>query len=184
MRRERLRPAYSERKLLELYRLPHDSSRWRDHEVRVAATIALARGFEGVESVADLSAGDGRIARAVEADVTILGDFAPGYPIAGPIEQTLLELPEVDLYICSETLEHLDDPDAVLRELRPRTRFAVISTPLEAWSDYGNPEHYWSWDRDAVEAMISAAGFELEAFCRLDLRPGWSPYCFGIWALR
>jgi hypothetical protein len=183
MRRVRLRPAYSAEDLERLYAVPHDSSPWRDHDVRVAVTTAIARGFEERETVADLSCGDGRIARGV-ALAPILGDIAPGYPVVGPLEQTLPYLRPVDLYVCSETLEHLDNPELVLALIRERTRFAVVSTPLEAWNDYGNPEHYWAWDREAVEAMFSEAGFEVVVFNALDMRPGWSPYCFGIWGLR
>jgi len=192
MRRERLRPAYTTDELQELYDIPHDSSRWRDHEVRVATTIALARGVAELSDgatagfgyrVADLSCGDGRIARGVSR-TAILGDFAPGYPITGPLEETLRQIDPVDLYICSETLEHLDDPAIVLELIRDRTANLVLSTPLEAWNDHGNPEHYWAWDREAVERMLDAAGFSTLAFCGLDLRAGWSPYYFGIWALR
>jgi 2-polyprenyl-3-methyl-5-hydroxy-6-metoxy-1,4-benzoquinol methylase len=34
------------------------------------------------------------------------------------MESTLRDLEPVDLLICSETLEHLDDPDAVLDQAR------------------------------------------------------------------
>lgn len=184
MRRERLRPAYSAAELATLYRVPHDADRWRDHRVRVGVTTAIARGFEDVGSVADLSCGNAEIARSLDAEVTILGDVAPGYGLMGPIEETLLVLPNVDLFICSETLEHLDDPEHVLRRIRQVTRYLVVSTPVDAWSDHGNPEHYWAWDREAVEAMFRAAEFDLVVYNALDMRPGWSPYCFGVWGLR
>lgn len=184
MRRERLRANHPEATLRDIYRVPHDHSRWRDHNVRVEVTIAIALGIEEVGSVADLSAGDAAVAMALGKATTILGDFAPGYPYVGPIERTIEEIPVVDLFVCSETIEHLDDPDSVLRQIRAKTRFAVVSTPVEAWNDHPNVEHLWAWDREAVEAMFAAADFDVMVFNALDMRPAWSPYCFGIWALR
>lgn len=186
--RQRLRPAYTPEELAEIYAKPHDSSRWRDHVVRVDVTIALGRGVvvPSVERIADLSCGNGAIAKGIgEASFgveLILGDFAPGYEHTGPIEKTIDEIEErVDVFVCSETIEHLDDPDAVLRKIRRKTRYLVLSTPVEAWGET-NPEHYWAWDRAEVESMLQAAGFTtLKPYVELDMRSAWSPYCFGIW---
>lgn len=168
--------------MVQVYPKPHDSSRWHDHNVRVAVTIALARGLEDVQSVADLSCGDGRIARGVREDA-ILGDFAPGYPITGALEITVPQLPGVDLYVASETLEHLDDPQAFLASVRPKAKYLCLTTPVEAW-DEQNIEHYHAWDQEYVESMMVAAGWEPFVYNALDMRRGWSPYCFGMWLCR
>ncbi|WP_435601343.1 hypothetical protein [Streptomyces sp. C10-9-1] len=180
MTRQRLRPAHTPEQLAEIYPRPHDHTRWRDHHVRVAATIALARGIEQVASVADLSCGDGTIARAVGADTTILGDYAPGYEHHGPIEQTIHRITPVDLYVCSETIEHLDDPDLALRLIRDKARHLLLTTPVDNWGDT-NIEHYWAWSRADVEAMLTAAGWTVQVTNILDMRGAWSPYCFGMW---
>lgn len=185
MTRQRLRPAYTDDQLAGIYATPHDSSRWRDHKVRVGVTVELGRGLlhedHGVQTVADLSCGDGTIARSLGAPTVILGDYAPRYEHTGPLEHTLDAIQPVDLYVCSETLEHLDDPDLVLKLLRQKTRYLLLSTPLDAW-DEQNPEHYWAWSREDVEEMLRAAGFTtMKPFVRLDLRESWSPYCFGVW---
>src|SRR5213076_938668 len=139
--RMRLRPAYSEAELAELYPVPHDHTRWPDHLLRVAETIKLARELVPEPLVvADLSCGDAAIARALDAEITILGDLAPGYEITGPIERTILPVPSADLFICSETVEHLDDPDTVLKHIRKRCRALVLSTPLAEFTPV-NPEH-------------------------------------------
>lgn len=186
MTRCRLRPAYSREDLSVVYARPHDHTRWDDHRVRVGVTIEACRWFTrrgDVRTAADLSCGDAAIGRALDVERLILGDYAAGYEHTGPVEDTIGRIPPVDLFVCSETLEHLDDPDCVLRSIRKKTRYLVVSTPIGAGQDV-NPEHYWSWDRDDVEAMLTAAGFEVEVFMPVDFRPAGFYYCFGIWAAR
>jgi len=184
---QRLRPAHSPEDLAEIYARPHDSARWHDHNVRVDVTIALGRGVEQVDCLADLSCGNAKIARAIGSHLPErhihLGDLAPGYELCGPIEETLEQIPDVDLFVCSETIEHLDEPAGVLLDIRRKASHLVLSTPVGAWGE-SNREHYWAWDRQGVEDMLESAGWSLLAYNELDMRPGWSPYCFGIWALR
>ena len=187
MTRRRLRPAYSPEQLQSLYRTPHDHSRWPDHHLRVNVTVQVARWLvrdKAVESAADLSCGDGYVLGQVPARRKFYGDLAPGYEFQGPIDKTLTELPhDVDLFVCSETLEHLDDPDAALAGIRTRARQLVLSTPVDAWSD-DNPEHYWAWSRADVEDMLAAAGWGQHVYTAVDFRPIGLPYCFGIWGAR
>ena len=184
MRLQRLRPAYSEDELARLYARPHDHTRWPDHHLRVDATLAVARWMarDGIGSAADLSCGNGHILRSLDARRKYFGDYAPGYSITGPIDKTIHEIPTVDLFVCSETIEHLDDPDMVLIGIRAKARMLVLSTPVEAWDD-ANPEHYWAWDRERVESMVRAAGWLPHVYTAVDFRPQGLPYCFGIWGL-
>lgn len=184
MTRQRLRSAYSPKQLAKIYAEPHSSYRWRDHIVRTDVTCALTDGLledTTISSVADLSCGDAKVAQSLHLPRTVLGDYAPGYKLIGSIEQTIDEIEPVDIFICCETIEHLDDPDAVLAKIRAKTRFLVLSTPIEAWHET-NPEHYWAWDRAEVEIMLHKAGFDTpRPYVELDMRDSWSPYCFGIW---
>lgn len=183
MTRLRLRPAHSPDELARLYATPHNHRHFADHLARVEATIeagqALAAG--GVDRAADLSCGSGAILDALPAAEKFYGDFAPGYQFTGPLEQTLHEVPDVDLYVCCETLEHLDDPAAALNLMRGKTDRLLLSTPVDAWDDHNNPEHYWAWDRDGVEELLTGAGFEAVSYVAADLRAGGYQYCFGIW---
>lgn len=178
MRRERLRPAWTPAELADMYPTPHDHHRWADHEIRVDATIAagLKLAGPGVGSAADLSCGNGAILRALPAATKLFGDFAAGYEYTGPIERTIDQIPDVDLFVCCETLEHLDDPDSALKAIAGKARLLLLSTPVDAWGD-GNLEHYWAWDREAVEAMLTAAGFGV-----LDYTSVHPSYHFGIWS--
>lgn len=179
MRRERLRPAHSPDELAVLYPVPHDHTRFPDHLTRVNATIAAGLtllGNEMVNLAADLSCGNGAVLSAMPAQSRLFGDLAPGYEYTGPIEQTLTQIPDVDLFVCCETIEHLDDPDTVLKTIGTKAALLLLSTPVDAWDD-ANPEHYWAWDREAVDAMIAAAGYRV-----VEYREVWPSYRFGIWA--
>lgn len=185
MTRKRLREAHDAAELARIYAEPHDHSRWPDHRIRVKMTIALAWSIDpGL--VADLSCGDGAIARALacksaNAPEPILGDFAAGYAVTGAIEQTVRRIPNVDTFVLSETLEHLDDPGMVLASIRTKARHLILTTPIEAWDD-GNVEHYWAWDRDGVEDLARRAGWHVEVFASLDCR-SMGGYLTGMWVL-
>jgi hypothetical protein len=182
MSRERLRLRYSDAELAEIYAQPHDHRQWRDHHLRVAATIAVGQWMtpQGIPAAADLSCGNGAILDAIDAKTKVYGDFAPGYEVTGPIEQTIRTLPLVDMLVCSETLEHLDNPDLVLRLARERAQMLLLSTPVGAWAD-PNPQHYWAWSRRDVEAMLTQAKWRPIVYVESDLRPAGADYSFGIW---
>lgn len=182
--RVRLREAHTPQRLAEIYARPHDHSQWPDHQIRVAVTVQLAHALAGpVTTAADLSCGDAAILRALRVKRKILGDYASGYEYEGPLERTIEEIPHVDLYVCCETLEHVDDPAAVLAAIRPKTDALVLSTPVGAWQDR-NEEHYHAWDREGVEELLGEAEFRVVFFAELDLRPGGGEYSFGIWGCR
>lgn len=183
--RIRLRPAHDAETLKRIYATPHQHTRWEDHKIRVAVTAEFARTAAGrVASAADLSCGDGAILDRLDATDKYYGDFAPAYDLTGPLEDTIQQIPNVDLYICCETLEHLDDPDEALRRIRMKSKALVLSTPVDAFRD-SNVEHYWAWSRAGVEVMLAAAGFQVSAYTSLDFRPrGPHFYQFGVWYCR
>ena len=90
-----------------------------------------------------------------------LGDFARGYPFHGPIEETIEEFDdnELDLFVCSETIEHLDDPDAVLARIRAKAHRLMLSTPIGETDPADNPEHVHGWTVDGVLDMLRATGW-------------------------
>lgn len=187
MMRKRLRPMPLTAELAQLYATPHDHTRWADHLFRVDITSAMAALIlpKGGR-VADLSCGDATIAHRLERSHGAqlqLGDFAPGYALTGPIETTINRIDPVQLFILSETLEHLDDPDAVLRAIRPKTGQLLLSTP-DGETDDSNPEHVWGWDAETVEKMLRDAGFMPDVHTTVDTRPAGGIYSYQIWACR
>jgi hypothetical protein len=193
--RVRVRPLYSDTELLELYGKPWEQAS-SDHPhlahcpnpwIYWDLMIAVGKSFTEIDSIADMSAGDGRISRALgehHGVEPVLGDFAPGYAHTGTLQETVPTLGIVDLYICTNTVEHLDDPDADLKVIREHTVEMLLSTPVEEWNDPSGG-HYWAWSRKGVEEMMLDAGFEVSAYVELDLTPYWNPHCkHGIWACR
>jgi len=161
--RVRLREKYTDAELSAIYDKKHEHTKWNDHRLRVSSTIALAQWVaDEVKSVADLSAGDASVITALDAETKYIGDYVPGYEFTGALEQTLELIPNVDLYICTETIEHLDDPDSVLRQIRQKSKMLILSTPIGE-SSADNPEHYWGWNDEDVELMLRDAGWKPRA---------------------
>lgn len=184
---ERLRPLPDKPQLDRMYSTPHDHRQWSDHVLRMNVTLGMAQWLAGpVQKAADLSAGNGWLLDRIDAGERFYGDYAAnnhGWR-RGAIEDTVADLPKVDLFLCCETLEHLDDPPGVLAKLRTKTRLLVLSTPVDAWQD-NNPEHLWAWDRDGVESLLNQAGFKVLAYAESDARPRIrASYKFGIWGCR
>lgn len=178
MRRQLLRDRHSAETLAEMYATPHDHRKWGDHIVRVDHTIAAGLKLcgPGIDSAADLSCGNGAILDAMPATSKHYGDLAAGYRYTGPLDETLLQIPDVDLYICTETIEHLWEPEPILKTIAGKARLLLLSTPVDAWNE-GNVEHYWAWDREAVEDMLTTAGFRVVDFISVPVS-----YNFGIWS--
>ena len=166
-----------------LYTNIYDHTKWNDHRVRVRVTAGVAAWFHGIHTMADLSCGDAAIAnmigQAIPLTKTYLGDYVPGYEFTGPIEQTIEQIPSVDLFVLSETIEHLEDPDQVLRRIRNKTKHLILSTP-DGETGTDNPEHLWGWDNQEMKAMLQAAGFNQQVYLSLSF-PANPYYTFQIW---
>ena len=181
--RVRLRPAYSEEQLKEVYSKPHSHDYWYDHRVRVQASIGLIKAYLPFNSVADLSAGDATIINALDIPEKHIGDYAPAYQYQGPIESTINQIPNVDLFICSETLEHVDNPDALLFDIRTKTKWLLLTTPSGEINDE-NPEHYWGWDEDEIYKMLLRADFTPKALNKLQFYNDDCKYRYQMWVAR
>jgi hypothetical protein len=180
---KRLRPRYNAQELKEIYATPHSHAQFPDHVIRVERTLAIAAQMVAPDDRigADLSCGDGEVlSRCPGLIERIYGDFATGYPISGPIERTILQIPYVDIFFLCETIEHLDDPYGALRLIREKTTKLILSTPLNE-ADDENPEHYWGWDREGMESILISTGFTPVFYEETELPPGLQKYRFQIW---
>lgn len=186
MYRERCRPSYSNTELKDIY-CSHWVMKddWEDHRRRIAVTreVILETILPEFTTAADLSCGDGLWKQEFPFLQWQLGDYAPGYEFRGPIESTIRDIAPVDLFVCCETLEHLDDPDSVLRAIREKARRVVLSTPNSfQWDE--NPEHYWAWDKESFRDMLGNCGWTPVAM--KEANAWWDPtrvngYAFQIW---
>lgn len=191
---------------LEFYahRYPHGYThqRWPDHVERVAASVDFIQRhtadlvWTDDTLTVDLSCGDAAIAGGVQtrcggrlylADLVdgTQADAYGGLDAVGPIEETVhhLRTGGADLFVCSETIEHLEDPEAVLRLLRPKTHRLFVSTPLGETTD-DNVEHYWGWDADGVHDLLLDTGWNPVAFEKFTPQFEGSPYVFQFWMCR
>lgn len=183
---KRLRPKWSDEELQKIYSKPHDHRMYgRGHTLRVEVTQNILKDMArlvGVTSAADLSCGNGAILEVLNVK-KYLGDYAPKYQYQGPLEKTIHEIPNVDIYVCSETLEHLDDPEYALKLIREKSKSLILSTPIEQWDDT-NAEHYWAYDREGVEELLTKAGWTPNVFLFLDTQVFREPYKYGIWGCK
>lgn len=168
--RRRLRPTPSADELAKLYARSYDHTNWEEHVDRIQwsiqwlhMSIGVGLPSQEVQTVADLSCGDGAILDSLKGHVRtrIYGDIAENErnDFTGPIEDTVLRVPPVDLFVCTETIEHVDDPDALLRAIRAKTTYLFLTTP-HTENGHDNPEHLWEWDRDGIGEMLVDAGFQ------------------------
>jgi hypothetical protein len=183
--RRRLRDYPSPEELATMYAKPHDHRIYGyGHDLRVRHTIALGewlRDTVKAKTIADLSTGNAAIPNGLfqPGMKLILGDFAPGYEHHGPIEETLKALPMgLDMFVISETIEHVDNPQHLLSRIRQQARSLLLSTPIGE-DDLGNPEHVWGWDQEAVGEMLRMAGWNSMARVDVVLQ---DTYSYQIWA--
>lgn len=193
MLRERVRPRWSDEDLAKIYASPFDHRALGEGSLPrvetsgwIGRSLTEASGAQRpVHTVADLSCGNGLIARSIPAQQHLLGDFAPGYEFSGPIEQTVAEIPDVDMFVCCETLEHLWEPAEVLWQIRRKTRLLVCSVPLwERAEQEQNGEHYWAFDRAGFESLLYEQGFMPVLFAEVPGYPVGGDggfYQTGIW---
>jgi hypothetical protein len=177
--RTRLRPVYTDDELQGIYSKPHKHTQFQDHILRVKKSIELLKEYSSYNSIADLSAGDATIINSLDAKEKHYGDYAPGYELTGHIDDTIKNIPNVDLFICSETLEHLDDPDITLQAIRAKTKYLFISTP-KGEDNNNNVEHYWGWDDQGVKEMLVNAGFDPVVYFLLELKKEYY-YDYQMW---
>jgi len=174
------------------YSTPHDHRLYgRGHEERVQETIRLGNQYLRLQALdevpyteakvgTDLSCGNGAILAALDVADRYYGDIAPGYDYCGPIDKTINECPFTDIFVCSETIEHVYHPQDLLDNIRTVTNRLLLSTPIEAWGDT-NQEHYWSWNREYIELLADMAGFTPIRFSTVDSTAYGEPYKYGIW---
>ena len=176
---KRLRTNPDSSELNELYESPHDHMAWgASHDIRVRATIEMGKwlGLQfPIDSIADLSTGNAAIPKGIAGEDTtlFLGDFAEGY------EFSWRHLGR-DLKI-----EHVEDPEFVLRKIRDKANLLLISTPIgEDLNEDGeaNPEHLWGWDQEGLLSILNKSGWT-EVICRIDV-VFLNTYSYQVWSMR
>jgi 2-polyprenyl-3-methyl-5-hydroxy-6-metoxy-1,4-benzoquinol methylase len=204
---KRLRESYSEEALANLYKNPYKHDKFTDHILRVDITADLlswAIDRYSPESIADLTCGDGSVVlQALENSAhnskkIILGDiskpnvdYVEGLALdpqikfefmLGKIEDNIKKIDRVDIFVATETLEHIDNPKGLIQELSQKTKFLLLSTPDAEFDQ--NTEHLWVWTRDDISNLLSENNFATIIELGIDTRPEGFPYKFQTWLVR
>lgn len=179
------------------YQVERSNEQWIDHQARTLVTASLIA-WQKPTSIMDPACGDGSIVLASMKfhnpvfvhlnDISIpsisrLKDrgLPPNITLGtADIVDSLAHNADSHMVVLTETLEHVEDPDAVLRLAKEKASILVASSPeMRPGQVDDNPEHLWQFDGDGYFEMLREAGWHVVhkthmAFPRLM-------YDFGIW---
>jgi hypothetical protein len=175
----KLRRFYTPAEIKELYGSSWTSGRWPEHTARIVQTRHIGRQLvveHGLKTGADLSCGDGFIIGNLGLERIVTNDVTMGRSI----EETVTQLLDpVDLFVCTETIEHLEAPWTVIERIAEKTKWILLSTPLDEDPAIDNYEHYWSFTEQDVTQMLAAAGFG-QLRCTHLQNDDWT-YTYQVW---
>lgn len=179
------------------YQVERSNDRWYDHQARTLVTGSLIAWLKP-ESVLDPACGDGSIVAAAERahpikQVTVADISEPNWRSVSERHPNYLALHmdiakaigyvAVDVVVLTEILEHLDDPDSIVRAARDAGRYLVASSPVMRPGQVdGNPEHLWMFDEAGYREMLESAGWQVVSYTLLGFPA--TCYDFGIWVCR
>lgn len=92
----------------------------------------------------------------------------PAAELLGPVEALPVEDASFDLVLCTQVLEHCDDPAAAVRELRRVTRPGgrVLASTHGVQVYHPSPTDYWRWTHEGLRKL-----FDAEAWSSLTVSP-------------
>jgi hypothetical protein len=107
-------------------------------------------------------------------DYAILGDISPDtlnqlVPAELPFEverrvadvfDTVESLTAVDAIVLTEIIEHLEDPDALLRLASTKARWLVASSPIVPDGNDHTAQHLWAFDMDGYRQLLTDNGWK------------------------
>jgi SAM-dependent methyltransferase len=128
------------------------------------AEADLARGREPKPRLLDIGCGikpyepffAGAVAEYVGVDVA-----NPAAELEGTVEEIPVPDESFDLVLCTQTLEHAEDPAGAVRELRrvvaPRGRVLASTHGVQVY--HPNPDDYWRWTHAGLERLFRENAF-------------------------
>lgn len=94
----------------------------------------------------------------------------------GPVEE--VEPRECDLLVMTEFLEHVADPEAIVRAWLPKAKWAIIGHPLDEPDPPIEPGHIWSYTRDDWRRWFKLGGHQIWEEFRFPMS-GWDAAILG-----
>jgi hypothetical protein len=71
-------------------------------------------------------------------------------------------VPDADIYVMTEVLEHLTDPHGFVKQIAARGMMQLIAS--SPWTEHAGSHdecHAWAWDQDGYKALMRQAGFNV-----------------------
>lgn len=104
---------------------------------------------------------------------------SPEADLLGTVEQLPVGDASFEVVICTQVLEHCDDPAAAVRELRrvtaPRGRVLASTHGVQVY--HPAPDDHWRWTHTGLERLFAANG----DWSSLSVRPGaGTAACLGM----
>ena len=180
------------------YNIGRSNNDWPDHQLRALVTGAAIAWIKP-KSVIDPACGDGTVVLAADLLSGIervwLSDISgpnildlvkrldgrhPSWSISKtPLEQAMEIAGQFDVIVLTEILEHLEDPDGLLRQAAKMARFLVASSPqMRDQQVDDNPEHLWMFDADGYRGLLGANRWQAIQHTELNFP---YQYDFQIW---
>jgi 2-polyprenyl-3-methyl-5-hydroxy-6-metoxy-1,4-benzoquinol methylase len=179
----------------EQYQVVRDNFIWNDHILRTYCTAAAIAWLKP-ETVCDPACGDGSIVEAAHQlswiETAYLSDISKPniervklLDVAGDlvadVGNALDMMVDADVIVLTEILEHVEDPDSLVREARVHGKYLVASSPLNETSS-GNHEHIWGFSKQDYSDMLTGAGWTPIAYQELSPDPFY--YTFQLWVCK
>jgi len=131
---------------------------------RIRREIAgLAAHVAPAECVLDLGSGDAPYADLFRHRSYVTADLFAGADVRCDAMHLPFRGAAFDLVICTEVLEHVPGPDAVLQEIRRVMTGGgtlILTTPL-TWGVHA-PQDYHRWTRSGLVRLLAGHGFEVD----------------------
>lgn len=151
---------------------PHLEQAGHQERLRLAAQYVGMVTTPGEGTVVDLGAGDGGLLSLLDVWQCWGYDLQQSNVEAANIRGVAIHygdvlefpIPEVDVIVVTEMLEHLVDPHGLLARIHASgSRWLVASSPYTETADSHYAFHTWAWDQRGYLDMIEAAGYRIVA---------------------
>lgn len=192
-----MRQRYNRDGLVDYTAVQRSNASWTDHVFRTNVTAGLVASLHPASAM-DPACGDGSIllaaAKLTHIPALFLGDISvpniegisSGDGIitnCGDILDSFEKFPKTNVVVLTEILEHLPDPDLIVREARAKGDILVASSPLiEANERDDNPEHLWGFDEQGYADLLIDNGWQPIVRSKLLFRD--FPYTFQFWVAK
>lgn len=74
-----------------------------------------------------------------------------------------------DVLVLCEFLEHVAEPEAIVKSWLPKARWSIIGHPLNEGDDWGEEGHTWSYDEEDFLRWFELGGYELVSHSKFSM---------------